>query len=158
MNEDFFDRKIKIGNNEVSLDENKLKFNEATLTKYFEEEALHYDYYGRMLADAEYLLQRNELQYDVVSSEKFKMFKEAGGSDALCNAKVTSDEELVEAKKLVLAAKRKVMLLKQHLRAWDKAHENALNLGYTLRREMSKLNSSISYDDDAVNRIVGGGN
>ena len=83
------------------------------------------------------------------------MFKESGGSDALCNAKTTSDEEVVEAKKSVLAAKHKVMLLKQHLRAWDKAHENALNLGYTLRKEMSKLHSTISYDDD-VNRIIGG--
>lgn len=152
---DELDRKIKIGKNEVLLDEEKLRFNEATLTKFFEEEALNYDYYGRMLADAEYLLQRNELNYDVTFAEKFKSIKDGGGgSDALCNSKALVEEDVIEAKKAVLLSKRKVKLLQQHLRAWDKAHENALNLGYTLRREMSKLHSSISFEDE-VNKIVG---
>ena len=156
---DDLEHKIKVGGQEVDLDENKLRFNEATLTKYFEEEALNYDYYGRLLADAEYLLQRSELQYDVIYAEKFKEFKEgAGGSDNLCTSKTVCNDDVVEAKKAVLFAKRKVKLLQQHLRAWDKAHENALNLGYTLRKEMSKLGPGIMVArdmDEEVNRIMG---
>jgi hypothetical protein len=151
---DEFDNKIKIGNIEVHLDEEKLRFNEANLTKYFENEALYYDFFGRQLANAEYLLQRKEIQYDKTYAKKFKDYKDIGGSDNLCASKALADQDVVDAKVEVVLAKRKVKLIQQHLRAWDKAHENALNLGYTLRKEMSKL-VTIKGPDSELDRIMG---
>ena len=51
----------------------------------------------------------------------------------------------------------KVTLLKQHLKAWDKAHENAMSRGHMVRKEMDKLNTDIVLKnrDDAVSGIIG---
>ena len=38
-------------------------------------------------------------------------------------------------------------LLKQHLRSWDKAHENAQSRGHMIRKEMDKLNTDIMKKD-----------
>jgi hypothetical protein len=135
--------KIKIGKDCVDLDIGKLSFNEQTLSQYLQTEGGYYDNYGSFLARAEYILQRREIAYEVTYAETFKDFKEQGGSDKLAEAKTDSDPEVIKAKEEVAKAKFKVRRLQQHLRSWDKNHENAQSLGHTLRKEMDKLNFDI---------------
>lgn len=134
---------VNLGGKEVKLDPKKLNFNEHTLSEYMETEAGWYDYFGARVADAEYLMQRLELEYDVKYSERFKENKDQGCSDKLAEANAKADPDVEEAKKNVLAARHKVKLLQQHLRAWDRAHENAQSRGHFLRKEMDKLNKDI---------------
>lgn len=134
---------VNIGGKEVKLDPKKLEFNEHNLSDYMETEAGWYDYFGARLADAEWLLQRVEFEYDVLYSERFKEHKENGCTEKLAEASAKSDLDVGEAKKVVLAAKHKVKLLQQHLRAWDRSHENAQSRGHFLRKEMDKLNKDI---------------
>ena len=151
---------IKIANKEIKLDPNNLEFNEHTLSSYMEKEAGWYDYFGAMLADVEYLMQRAELDYDVLYSERFKEHKENGCSDKLAESSAKADNDVEEAKKTYLAAKHKVRLLQQHLRAWDRAHENAQSRVHFLRKEMDKLNKDIygtkseNYLEQRVDEIV----
>ena len=134
---------VKLGNEEVKLDPTLLRFDEMTLSHYLETEGGYYDYYGQRLADAEYLMTKYELEYDVIYSEKFKESKENGCSDKLAEAYSKADSEVEAAKNMFLAAKHNVRLLQQHLRAWDKNHDNAMSRGHFLRKEMDKLAPSI---------------
>ena len=134
--------KIKIGSEEVILDLDLMNFNEATLSHYLETEGGYYAYYGQKLADAEYVMQKYELEYDVVYSEKFKTNKE-NGSDKLAEAQTKCDPDVEVAMNMFIAAKHNVRLLHQHLRAWDKNHDNAMSRGHFLRKEMDKLTPGI---------------
>jgi hypothetical protein len=44
-------------------------------------------------------------------------------------------------------------MLRQHLRAWDKNHENAQNRGNTLRKEMERLHKD-RFMDDKIDEII----
>jgi hypothetical protein len=134
---------IRLGDKEVKLDPANMKFNEITLNDYMEKEAGWYDYFGSMLAEAEYLMQRIELEHDTLYSERFKEHKEQGCSDKLAEANAKADPDVEKAKLDYLASKHKVRLLQQHLRAWDRAHENAQSRGHFLRKEIDKLNKDI---------------
>jgi hypothetical protein len=152
-------REIKLGEKTVLLDPKNLEFSEHSLSDYMEHESGWVDYYGAMLSDAEYLQARAELAYDVLYSERFKEHKENGCSDKLAECSAKADHDVEEAKKVFLAAKHKVRLLQQHLRAWDRAHENAQSRGHFLRKEMDKLNKDIyakpdNYLERRVEEIV----
>lgn len=130
---------IEVGNDTVHLNPDNLKFNEATLTNYLQKEGGFYNNFGAMLARAEYLLQHAELAWESLYGQKFRDYKDEGGSDKYAEARTESDEDVVDAKKKVVEARLRVRLLTQHLRAWDKNHENAQSLGHFLRKEMDKL-------------------
>jgi len=134
---------ITISGQKIVLDPAKLAFNEITLSKFLEEEGGWYNYFGQRLAEAEYVMQRQELEYEVLYSNKFKEFKDLGASDKLAESKAKADLAVKESKVAALEAKYKVRALQQHLRAWDKAHENAQSRGHFLRKEMDKLNRDI---------------
>lgn len=134
---------IKIASEEVCLDPANLAFNETTLTEYLQKEGGYYNNFGAYLAKAEFILQRREIEYDALYGDKFKMFKDDGASDKKAEAQANSDVDIIKAKEAIAAAKYKVKLLQQHLRAWDKNHENAQSLGHYLRKEMDKLNAEI---------------
>ena len=136
-----------LGDQEISLDPNNLKFNEQTISEYYQNEGGHYDYYSSKLADADHLLLKRELIYDVIYNEKFVLNKELGGSDKYVEAKTKSDEDVVRAKEDVILAKHKKGLLQQHVRSWDRNHDNALSLGHMLRKEMDKLGFEIKENE-----------
>jgi len=138
--------KIKVGTEDVDLDPAKLEFNEANLTQYLMGEATWYNYFGQKLADLEWLLDRAEVLYDASFAEKFAYIKDnQGGSDPLVKSKCEADKELIDLQLGIADITRSVNKVKQHLKAWDKNHENAQSVGHTLRREMDKLNSDIRY-------------
>ena len=151
---------IKLGTEDIKLDPKNLEFNEHTLSEYMEKEAGWYDFFGSKLADAEYFMQRAELEYETIYSKCFKENKDNGGSDKFAEAQTNFNVDVCEAKKVYLAAKHKVKLLQQHLRAWDRAHDNAQSRGHFLRKEMDKLSKDIygskvdNYLENRIDEIV----
>lgn len=148
---------IKIGGQEIVLDNTRLAFNEISLNNFMENLALWYDYFSQKLAEAEAILAYKEYEYDVLFSSSYEKSKEDGCTDKLAEANAKKDDKVCEAKKEIIGAKHKVTLLKQHLKAWDKAHENAMSRGHMVRKEMDKLNTDIVFRnrDDAVSGIIG---
>ena len=123
----------------IELNSNNMKFNENSLTEYLEKEGTFYDFFGIKLAEAEHALQRAELEYDVAFADKFKQAKDDGSSDKLAESFAKSDAYCVDLKKKMQDLKLIVRKLQQHLRAWDKNHDNAQSLGFILTKEMEKL-------------------
>ena len=148
---------VKIGNQEIVLDNSRLAFNEVSLNAFMENLALWYDYFSQKLAEAEAIMAYKEYEYDILFSASYERSKEDGCTDKLAEANAKKDANVCEAKKEIIGAKHKVTLLKQHLKAWDKAHENAMSRGHMVRKEMDKLNTDIVFRgrDDRVNEIVG---
>jgi hypothetical protein len=140
--------KIQLGDKSVEIDPANLSFNESTLTNYLQKEAGYYDNFGAYLAIAERLLQIAELNYDHIYSEKFSEYKDQGGSDKLADAKSRSNHEVVAVRESIVDIKYKVKRLQQHLRAWDKNHDNAQSLGYMLQKQVDKLHGEIYHSRD----------
>lgn len=134
---------ILVGSDKVILDPKNLNFNETNLNEYIIKEGSYYDNFGGYLARAERNLQICELNADEIYSERFSHFKQEGGSDKLCESRAKADSKYIDAKKEVVETKYLVNRLKNHLRAWDKNHDNAQSLGHMLRKEMDKLNMEI---------------
>lgn len=150
---------IKLGGQEIVLDNSRLSFNEVSLNNFMENLALWYDYFSQKLAEAEALLAYKEYEYDVLFSAAYERSKEGGCTDKLAEANAKKEANVCEAKREIIGAKHKVTLLKQHLKAWDKAHENAMSRGHMVRKEMDKLNTDIvsRNRDERVGDIVGRG-
>jgi chromosome segregation ATPase len=156
-------RTITVYGQEVVLDSKKLEFSEGTLSEYLETEGGWIDYFGAKLAEAERQyaememeVEREEDEYERAYSKVFAAIKDTeGGSDKLTEGKAKIEPMVVDARKKVLALKVKaiemkyiVRMLQQHLRAWDKNHENAQNRGNTLRKELERLyKDKVTYED-----------
>lgn len=146
----------------VEIDPENLRFNEATLNQYIQTEAGYYDNFGAYLSLAEKNLQNVELHHEKLLAERFVEAKDNGGSDKLAEAKAKCDPLVVELKEKVNEAKYVVNRLKQHLRAWDKNHDNAQSLGHMQRKIMDKLHGEIMgkqymgnmVDDELINKTV----
>ena len=134
---------IKLGGQEIVLDNSRLAFNEISLNNFMENLALWYDYFSQKLAEAEAILSFKEYEHDVLFSAAYEKSKEEGCTDKLAEANAKKDHNVCEAKKEIIGAKHKDTLLKQHLKAWDKAHENAMSRGHMIRKEMDKLQTDI---------------
>ena len=111
------------------------------------------------MAEAEAILAYKEYEYDILFSSSYEKSKEDGCTDKLAEANAKKDANVCEAKREIIAAKHKVTLLKQHLKSWDKAHENAMSRGHMVRKEMDKLNTDIVFrsKEDQVQNIIGRG-
>ena len=83
---------IHLGDKEVVLDPELLKFNETTLSSFLENEAGWYDYSGQKLADAEYLMQRLESHHDVMYAERFGVSDAAKERKALAIGNVINTQ------------------------------------------------------------------
>lgn len=132
-------QKFSLGEIEIDLNPENLKFNEQTISEYYQNESGHYDFFSSQLAYADYLLMKRELEYEALYNENFAINKEIGGSDKYVEAKTKADQNVINAKEDVITAKYKKNLLQQHIKSWDRNHDNALNLGHMLRKEMEKL-------------------
>jgi altronate dehydratase len=144
--------KLEFAGFSVVIDPDNLKFDEMTLSLYIQKESGYYDNFGAYLALAERHLQQKETLYEKVSYERFVEAKECGGSDKLAEAKAKCDPTVVEFSDEVTDAKYVVNRLKQHLRAWDKNHDNAQSLGHMIRKEMDKLHSEVMIRAYNINR------
>jgi hypothetical protein len=134
---------LNIAGHDVIIDPANLDFNETTLNRYIQTEGGYYDNFGSFLALAEKTQHMREMEYESIYNERIVEAKENGATDKISEAKAKSNIDVLDAKKLLIEAKYKVKRLMQHLRAWDKNHDNAQSLGHMLRKEMDKLNSEI---------------
>lgn len=142
---------IELGGVKVDLSDAKMRFNEASLSQYIQDEGGWYNYLGQKFADFDWMQQRAELAYEQAYAKKFVEIKEGeGGSDKMVEHKCKGDDELVELKKRALIARRYVKKMDRHLKAWDKNHDNASNYGHNLRKEMDKLQAEIKLTKDAL--------
>ena len=137
------EEKLSIGGREVILNSDNLKFSDATLNQYIQTESGFYDYFGACLAMAERDLQNKDLCHEKLFADRFTEAKDCGGSDKYAEATAKKDPEVVDLKQKCVDAKYIVKRLQQHLRAWDKNHDNAQSLGHMLRKTMDKLNAEI---------------
>lgn len=144
---------INLSGEEIVLDNSRLAFNSSNLSLFMENLSLWYDYFSQKLAEAEALLAYKEYEHDIIFSKKYEESKEQGCTDKMAEAAAKKNEEVCQAKKDVISSRYKSMLLKQHLRSWDKAHENAQSRGHMIRKEMDKLNLDVM--ESKVDYIVG---
>lgn len=157
-------RSIHLGSEEIVLDSDDLEFNEATIGEFQERLAVKYDYYGAKLAELEAVKDRLEEELDQIYSRVYLENKDEGCTEKQADARAKTDVAYVDKKKEALRAKYDVKQMQQHLRAWDRAHDNATSRGHTLRKEMDKLNVDFATRDrlshelgQHATEIVGGG-
>lgn len=124
---------------EVTVDAEKLRFDEDSLNNYIQTEAGYYDNFGAFLALAERNLQNKENMHEKIFSERFVEAKDEGDSDKKAEAKAKADSVVSLVKDQIIEAKYIVNRLKNHLKAWDKNHDNAQSLGHMLRKQMDKI-------------------
>lgn len=121
---------------EVTLEPEHVQFTEATLNEFLQNAPGWFSYYSAKQARAQYIASLHDDKYEQVYSDKFRFYKAEGGSDKLAEASAKTDPEVVEALKRSRKAKENLTYITGFLRALDKANQNALNLGYNLRKEM----------------------
>lgn len=137
--------KLEFAGYEVTLNPENLRFDEHTLSQYLQVESGYYDNFGAYLALAEKNLQNKEIVYERLLAERFVEAKENGGSDKLAEAKAKADQTVNDMRQAVVEAKYVVNRLKNHLKAWDKNHDNAQSLGHTIRRQMQTMREDTIY-------------
>lgn len=121
---------------EVILDPEHVQFTEATLNEFLQKAPGWFSYYSTKQSRAQYIASLHEDNYEQVYSNKFRFYKAEGGSDKLAEASSKTDPEVMEALKQSRKAKENLTCIGGFLKALDKANQNALNLGYNLRKEM----------------------
>jgi len=162
-------RTVKVYDQNVILDNSKLYFSENTISEYLEQEGAWIAYFGAKLCDAERQhaeieleVERADDEYDRTYSRIFALIKDTEGkSDKYTEGAAKIDPTVVAAKQKFSELKAKLIeskhvarLIYQHLKAWDKNHENVQNRGNTLRREMDRLNKDVMYSvDDIVKEV-----
>lgn len=137
--------KLEFDKYAVLIDPENLRFDEVTLTSYIQKEGGYYDNFGHYLSLAERNLQNKESQYEKMYCQRFVEAKEYGSSDKLAEAKAKSDTIVMDLKNEISEARYAVNRLKNHLKAWDKNHDNAQSLGYMLRKQMDRLPTDTIY-------------
>ena len=136
--------KLEFAGFSVEINPELLRFDETTLSSYIQTEGGYYDNFGEYLALAERNLQNCELRHEKLAAERFVEAKELhSASDKLAEAKAKADPDVASLKEKINDAKYAVNRLKQHLRAWDKNHDNAQSLGHMQRKMMDKINGDI---------------
>jgi len=131
--------KVTIGKDEVELDPKVMDFSEATLNEFLMKDAGTYSFYHQKWVDAQYLATKYEDYHEALYAKKFQECKENGATDKMAEAQAKACPEVVEAKEKSRITKRTKDHLWGFLKSLDKAHENALNLGYNVRKELQVL-------------------
>jgi hypothetical protein len=135
--------KIKLGVEEIDINPVHLKFDERTLSDWLVNEAGWYNYYAGKLQLAEAYLNHAEMNYEVLRSGCLVAAKKEGAAVAVAEAIALTNDDVIKAQKTVYNEQYKVGVIKTHLKAWDKAHEAAISLSHTLRKELDRLGNDI---------------
>lgn len=134
---------VTVCGEKVALDPANLEFNEVNLSAYMQKEGGWYNYFGAALANAEAQEQQAITAYDLQYNLLFCQFKDEGASDKLAESKAKSNTAVTNLKKNCIVCKLRVNLIRNHVKAWDKNHENAQSMGYIISKEMDKLDRDI---------------
>ena len=88
-------RTIDLGDETVVLDPSRLQFNETTLSDFFENISLWYDYYSSKCAKAESVYANAETAYENKYMEKFLVAKNEGISDKGADASAMAGQVIL---------------------------------------------------------------
>lgn len=130
---------VKVGEEDVLLDDDNLRVSEEGLNEFLCKFAAVYNYYSGRWSEAQYYNYILEDHVETLYAKKFDFYKNEGSTDKLAEARAKSNEDVSNARLNARKAKLAMQRLHGYLRSLDKAHEDALNLGYNLRKEMDKM-------------------
>lgn len=145
--------KVNVNGKEIILDPKNMEFSDNTLNDYMEKEYGWIDYFGKQLEYAQKERLNAEIDAEAIFSEKYIEAKDNGGTEQYAKAKANADSDVIAAKKKVVELNEIVGQIKAHLKAWDRNHDNAQNRGYTLRKEIDKLNKDV-YKMSDIDKFV----
>ena len=144
---------LSLQGEQITIDPVNFRFNENNLSEYLQKEYSWVDYFGRKLAEFEKVQFDLEADYDLVYGQVYDNYKTNHNcTEKQAEAKTKSDATVIAAKKAINAAKADVKTLAQHLKAWDKNHENAQSLGHFLRKSMDKLANDIFQEKSVLEK------
>ncbi len=146
---------VKVRGKDVKLDPVNMSFNDVTLSNYLIHEYGWIDYFGKQLEFAEKDYQLMKIDFDAMFNAKYADFKDTGCTEGQSKAKAQCDPDVVAIRQRMAEQDEVVGLIKQHLRAWDKNHENAQSRGHFMRKEMDKLNKQIYSTADTSDSDTG---
>lgn len=141
---------IVVNGRNVVLDPANMRFSEANLSEYMTKEYGWLCYFGHQLELAQKELSLAEIDAETEQSMKFMESKDAGNTDTYAKSFSIAHADVVIARKKVADCKETVGLLKAHLKAWDKSHDNVQNRGHTLRKELDRLNRDIRAEPEGT--------
>ncbi len=131
---------IKVGKEEVNLDDEILKFTPETINDFLTTYASLYHYYQSKHNDATYIAKKLSDNHSSAIHAKFKKAKEENGySDRMAEACAKSDPECTAMLDKVRAAEYAKDELWGFLRSMDYAHADAKEMCYNLRKELDKI-------------------
>ena len=147
---------ITVGTQDVVLDNDDLRFTDATLSVFLERISGRIDYIGRNLANSQRIVNMVEQKYDFAFINVFKKLKEEGKSDKTAELCAKADDEVQKFKIALIEAKYNKDLIYNHLQALNSSREDAHNRGHMLRKEMDKLSGSFlkPQNDASVSEIL----
>lgn len=136
-------RKIDLDGEVITLDPNRLCFNDTSLSKFMEELSIWYDYFSSKGAKAEELMTKFEAAYEEKKAEKILLGSQNGLSVKAAESFATIDTEVKALLESFNYYKSATKQMKEFLKSLDKAHGMAQNRGYMIRKEMDKLQTDI---------------
>lgn len=131
---------IKVGKEDVNLDEKNLDISYETINDFLPKYASWYRYYNSKFNDASFIAKKYTDQYNQMLNLKFKHYKqEFQYSDKMSEACAKADEEVLAAQEKMRAAEYVKDELLGYLKSLDYAHEDTLQMCYNIRKEMDKI-------------------
>jgi hypothetical protein len=142
--------KIKVGSEEVELDEKLLIVTMENINEFLSGYASWYRYYQNKHSDASLIARKYTDKHAALLQAKFKQYKIDGGySDKMAEACAKSDEEVIKAQENMRFTEYVKDEIWGYLKSMDYAHANALQLCYNMRKEMDKIGGSyVRHSDD----------
>lgn len=147
---------VVVNGQTIVLNEDHMRFNEANLGKYMEEEHVWYNYYGQALADLEFEVQLLEVEYETLYYRFYKDAKESGSTDKLAEASAKQNVAIVDLRNKLASRNCDLLKIKQFLKAFDKAHDNAKSRAFSIQKEIDKLNHTFKGEmQELVSAVIG---
>lgn len=143
--------KIKVGNDEIELDEKILEVNIDTLNSFLSSYASWHRYYQNKYNDAAYIVKRYNDNYTSMLNSRFKEMKHLSNcSDKMAEASSKCDPAVLEIQEKLRTAEYVKDELWGFLRSMDYAHEDAMQICYNVRKEMSTIGGYVSKPSDKL--------
>jgi cyanate lyase len=135
---------IEVAGTEILIDITALKLSQEKLPEHLANEAALLGYYAIKHAEAASVLNDLEDQLDYAIGINYQTYKKSGevSSDKMAESMARTSPDVVAITKEIVKAKKNKDILWAYLKALDKNHENALNMAYNSRRELSALKST----------------
>lgn len=126
---------------EVDIDFRLFDFTEEELNENLQRGAGVYSWYKARWFDAQHAYKVKDTEADAAEAAAMVRYREAGDAIELAKQRAKSDLDVVRARIEAHEAQRQMGYIESMLRGLDKKHEDVLNLGYNVRKEMDLTRS-----------------